>query len=97
MSAGGDHRGNGGPNDPESRMGGWKPARRRMITLAVGVIVVIFTVLLVVWLLGRSAADAQGPAGAGSAVLHHTEAGPAAGGTAGTPVEPVRAAVTPRG
>ncbi|MCF6743352.1 hypothetical protein E9529_03510 [Blastococcus sp. KM273128] len=95
MSAGGDRRGNGRPHDPQSRMGGWKAARRRMIALAVGVIVVIFAVLLIVWLLGRSAADAQGAAGAGGAAPHHAEAGATAGGTGSTPVQPVPTAVMP--
>ena len=67
MSAGGDHRGHGGPHDPEFRVGRGKPARRRIAALAVGVIVIVFAVMLGVWLLGRSAADAPSPAGAGGA------------------------------
>ncbi|MGY1719637.1 hypothetical protein ACI8AG_11400 [Blastococcus sp. SYSU DS0552] len=79
MSAGGDHRGHGGPHDPEFRVGRGKPARRRIAALAVAIIVIIFAVMLGVWLLGRSAADAQSPAGAGGAD-HSAEAEPAADG-----------------
>ncbi|MGY2065160.1 hypothetical protein [Blastococcus sp. SYSU DS0619] len=84
MSAAGDHSDHGGENDPEFRAGRRKPARRRIVALAAGVIVIIFAVLLSVWLLGRSAADAHGTAGVGSAVQHGAAAESVADGAART-------------
>ncbi|MGY1833768.1 hypothetical protein ACI79P_01500 [Blastococcus sp. SYSU DS0510] len=79
MSAGGEHRGEGRPHDPQARVGSGKPARRRIAALAVGVIVIVFAVLLIVWLLGRSAA-AQRAAGAEGVAHQSTEAAAVATG-----------------
>ncbi|MGY2084521.1 hypothetical protein [Blastococcus sp. SYSU DS0539] len=88
MSAGADPGSSGGPHDPEFRVGRGKPARRRMIALAAGVIVIIFAVLLTVWLLGRSAADAESTGGAGNAAQHSAGAEPVTAGPARTSVDP---------
>ena len=60
MSEARDPSDHGGRNDPEFRVGRGKPARRRIALFGVGIVLFVFAVLLVIWLLGRSAADAQG-------------------------------------
>lgn len=65
----------GGHKDPEFRVGRSKPARRRIATLGLGIVLFVFAALLVIWLLGRSAADAQGAAEA-----RHWSSGPVASG-----------------
>ena len=62
MSDARDPTDHGGPNDPEFRVGRGKPARRRIATLIIGIVVFVFAVLLTIWLLGRSAGDVQGAA-----------------------------------
>lgn len=62
MSEARDPSGHGGRNDPEFRIGRGNPARRRILALALAVVLVIFAVLLTIWLLGRSADEAQGAA-----------------------------------
>jgi hypothetical protein len=76
MSDAHDPTRHGGRNDPEFRVGRGKPARRRIAALAIGIIVVIFAVLLTIWFLGRSAADAQGAAAAGTFTSHPGYPGP---------------------
>ena len=65
MSDAHDPRDHGGHNDPEFRLGRPRRARRRIAALLIGVVVTIFAVLLTIWLVGRSAADAQTAGAAG--------------------------------
>ncbi|MGY2130450.1 hypothetical protein [Blastococcus sp. SYSU DS0617] len=64
-----DRAGHGGPKDPEARLGPRRTALRRMAALAVGIVVLIFVVLLVIWLAGRATADVRGPASDASGVV----------------------------